>query len=238
MYSTTDDIRTIVRVAALDPVLVARRFEVARLATDAFKNLGMELEVAGRLLGSDRVNGLSPGGNGSDETVAVGLLLRVASQLIGGCASLFADKQHYAAAALLRQLAEVEYLAWAFENRDGDAEKWLRSNREEREEFFRPARLRKASNGHFRNQDYGYHCELGGHPVPRAEILFGRGADEAAQLLLSDALGHSGHIWNHAAAWARGHGFSDAIERHAGELPAQHRELCSHDPLFKLPPPP
>lgn len=84
--SDADEIRNIIRVAASDRTLVSRRFEVARLAADAFKNLGIELEVAGRLLGSDRVNGLSPGGNGSDETVAVALLLRVASELIGGCA--------------------------------------------------------------------------------------------------------------------------------------------------------
>lgn len=217
---------------------MSRRFELARLAADAFKSFGLELHVAGHLLGDDRIKGALSTDNGSDETVAVALLLRIASELVGGCAALFAEGRHYAAAALLRQLAEVEYLAWAFENRDQDGEKWLRSTREEREEFFRPARLRRASNGHFRNQDYGYHCELGGHPVPRAEILFAANADQTAQLLLSDALGHAGCIWNHAVAWAKSHGYEACVERHAGQLPARHRALCADDPLFSLPRPP
>jgi hypothetical protein len=38
-----------------------------------------------------------------------------------------------------------------------------------REEFFRPANLRKASEGKFRDKDYGFHCELGGHPVPTGQ---------------------------------------------------------------------
>ncbi|NUP12501.1 MAG: hypothetical protein HOW73_41175 [Polyangiaceae bacterium] len=235
--SDIDEFRKLVRTAAADPVLVSRRFELARLAARTLEELGVELDVAGRLLGTDRLKGLSPTGNGSDETVAVALLLRVASELIGGCASLFAERRHYAAAALLRQLTEVEYLAWAFETRDRDAERWLRSTHEEREEFFRPARLRRASNGRFRNQDYRYHCELGGHPVPRAELLFGAAANETAQLLLSDALGHIGHIWNHLSAWAISHGHGDSIDRHTGNLPVLHRSLFADDPLARLPPP-
>ena len=85
--------------------------------------------------------------NAFDECVAVAMLLRIASQLTGGCALLFSKRQHYAAAALLRQLVEVEYLAWAFAANDSDASKWLRSTKREREEFFRPARLRSNSGG-------------------------------------------------------------------------------------------
>ena len=69
---------------------------------------------------------------------------------------------HYAAAALVRQLVEVEYLAWAFDARDSDAERWLRSTAEERRDFFAPAKLRKAAQGKFRGKDYGHHCEMGG----------------------------------------------------------------------------
>jgi len=234
----TEDIREVIRRAVTDSTLISRRFELARVATDSLRNLSVDLEVSGRLLGNDRVNGVSPKGNGSDETVAVALTLRIASELIGSCALLFAEGRHYSAAALLRQLAEVDYLAWSFATRDRDGERWLRSTREEREEFFRPARLRRASQGRFRDQDYRYHCELGGHPVPRADILFGVNAEHSAQLLLSDALGHIGHIWNHVVTWARSHGHSDSVDRHAGELPTRHRSLYPDDPLFRLPPPP
>ena len=39
-------------------------------------------------------------------------------------------------------------------------------------------------------------------------------------------------------AWAKSHGHADSVDRHAGELPSQHRSLCADDPLFRLPPPP
>ena len=85
--SNIEEIHELIRAAALDPTLVARRFELARLATDVFQKLGIELHVAGSLLGTDRLNCVSPGGNGSDETVAVALLLRVASELMGAALS-------------------------------------------------------------------------------------------------------------------------------------------------------
>jgi hypothetical protein len=56
---------------------------------------------------------------------------------VSGCADLIADGRHYAGAALVRQLVEVEYLAWAFETKDEESAKWLRSRREEREQFFK-----------------------------------------------------------------------------------------------------
>src|ERR1700730_3113518 len=69
---------------------------------------------------------------------------------------------------LLRQMVEIEYLAWAVETRGGDGERWLRSDQQQRQSFCTPVKLRKAAQGRFRGKDYGYHCELGGHPVPRA----------------------------------------------------------------------
>jgi hypothetical protein len=125
--------------------------------------------------------------------VAVSMLLRIGSELVSACTDLFADGRHYAAAALLRQLVEIEYLAWAFETRDQDGERWLRSTRTERQSFFTPAKLRDASGGRFRGKDYGYHCELGGHPVPEATLLL-KENEVVAQVLLSDLLGHTGRI--------------------------------------------
>jgi len=66
----------------------------------------------------------------------VSVLLRIAGQLISSIAALFADGRQYAAAALLRQMVEIEYLAWAFETRDRDGERWLRSDQKQRQEFF------------------------------------------------------------------------------------------------------
>jgi hypothetical protein len=161
--------------------------------SSTFTQVGEELHAVGHIFGSDRVSGTSPYGHGNDEIVAVSLLFRIGGQLTSAGADLFADGRHYAAAALLRQMVEIEYLAWAFDSRDKDAERWLRGTADERRNFFTPAKLRQAANGKFRGKDYGYHCELGGHPVPNSFVLLHR--DEVTcQLLLSDMLGHTGRI--------------------------------------------
>jgi hypothetical protein len=130
------------RRATEDLRLAKRRRALARFSTNIFSGAGNELHLIGHIIGTDRVSGASPWGHGTDETVAISVLLRIASQLVAARADLFKDGRAYAAAALLRQLVEIEYLAWAFETRHRDAERWLRSDQKEREAFFRPAKLR------------------------------------------------------------------------------------------------
>src|SRR6266849_3086653 len=194
--------REAMAAAANDKDATECRYELARFSSSELQEAGNELYLMGHFIGPDRAQGSSPFGHGNDETVAVSVLLRVAGQLVSASSDLFADGRHYAAAALLRQMVEIEYLAWAFETRDGDAERWLRSDQQERQKFFTPAKLRAAAQGTFRGKDYGYHCELGGHPVPQAGVLLG-GDSAIGQLLLSDLLGHVGRIWDHLAGWAR-----------------------------------
>jgi hypothetical protein len=141
---------------------------------------------------------LSSRGHGSDETIAISVLLRIGSQLISASADLFADGRAYAAAALTRQLVEIEYLAWAFEVRDRDGERWLRSTRQDRESFFRPSKIRAAAGGHFRGQDYWRHCELGGHPVPSGTALLHDQEPELGQLMLADMLVRAALDWEAA----------------------------------------
>ena len=149
--------RQAISAAANEPTLIALRIALARFSSDQFHQVGAVLHLAGQIIGPDRAAGASPFGHGSDEVVAISMLLRIASQLISASADLFADGRRYAAAALIRQMVEIEYLAWAFETRDRDAERWLRSNEQQRQDFFKPAKLRKAAQGKFRGKDYGYH---------------------------------------------------------------------------------
>ncbi|WP_375404639.1 hypothetical protein [uncultured Sphingomonas sp.] len=165
------------------------------------------------------------------------MLLRIASQLVSASADLIMDGRAYAGSALIRQLVEIEYLAWAFETKDAEAARWLRSTREERQSFFTPAKLRKAAQGRFRGTDYGHHCELGGHPVPGSGVLLNDDAS-MAQLMLSDALGHSGRIWDHIVGWAKTNPYGDAVLRRAPEMLDRYREWKALDPLTELPPPP
>jgi hypothetical protein len=224
------------RAAAKDPNLVELRRQLTDLTVVTFTTAGDILHVGGHIIGSDRLEGRSPFGHGSDETVAVSLLLRIASELISAARDLFGDGRHYAAAALLRQLVEIEYLAWAFDTGNQEGERWLRSTASERQSFFTPAKLRKASGGRFRSKDYGYHCEQGGHPVPGASVLLTDNI-AVAQLLVTDLLGHAGRIWNHVASWARRNGYGPHIHAMNERMAKKYSEWNITDPLNTLPPP-
>jgi hypothetical protein len=130
--------REAITAAATDVSQIAIRVELAAYVSQLFAQVGTLLHLSGNIIGPDRKAGTSPFDHGSDETVAVSLLLQIASQLLSASTDLFQDGRSYAAAALVRQMVEVEYLAWAFETRDHDAERWLRSNERERQDFFRP----------------------------------------------------------------------------------------------------
>lgn len=225
-----------IRRWALDKPIMELRDALGGFTAAVFHEVGENLHVSGHIVGEDRKRGASPFGHGDDETVAISLLLRISSELIAASADLFRCGHSYAGAALVRQLVEVEYLAWAFETRDEDAKKWLRSTKDERQSFFRPAKLRKASKGRFRGVDYGYHCEMGGHPVPRSGALL---ADNAmGQLMLSDALGHTGRIWDHVERWSRGNPCGVLVRARADEMLAQYTDWKERDLLTRLPPPP
>ena len=226
-----------VKQAAADVSLTAMRYELAAFAGGTFAQAGDELHAVGSIFGGDRVAGRSPFGHGSDEIVAVSMLLRIGSQLTTASADLFKSGRHYAAAALLRQLVEIEYLAWAFQTKDEDAERWLRSDAEERRKFFTPAKLRAAAQGKFRGQDYGYHCELGGHPVPGAHVLL-RDDAVVSQLLVADMLGHVGRIWDHIVGWAEGNDWAVPVHRRKREMLQNFVAWKSADSLTLLPPPP
>lgn len=234
---SVEDLKELARRSATDQAVIAMRHGLADFTALTFTEVGQELHATGNIFGTDRRDGLSPFGNGSDEMVAVSLLFRIAGQLTSAISDLFRDSRAYAAAALVRQMVEIEYLSWAFQARDKDAELWLRSTREERESFFSPRKLRAAANGKFRSKDYGYHCELGGHPVPGSALLLGKDS-VASQLLLSDLLGHTGRIWDNFLRWSHGNDFAFSIHRRRETMHERYTAWKSQDALANLPPPP
>jgi hypothetical protein len=141
-----------------------------------FQHTGESLRIAGHLFGPQRVDGTSPFGNGDDRLVALGYLSGTAAALLSGAIELLERNNLYAAAALNRQLVEVEYLVWAFAEDQDEAAAWLRSGRHERQQRWQPRHLRDRSDGRFRGEDYAEHCELGGHPTPPGcRVLLARG---------------------------------------------------------------
>lgn len=228
------EIKDAIRLVALDPNIVAARKDLARFTGNVFEDMGKTLHGFDHVSGTD---GASPFGLGNDSAVAVSMLLRIGGELVSGAADLIIDGRCYAGCALIRQLVEIEYLAWAFETKDEEAARWLRSSREERQAFFTPAKLRKAAEGRFRSVDYGYHCELGGHPVPRSwQLLIGDTA--VAQLMLSDCLGHSGRIWDHVVRWSKGTQWADIVASKNKAMLEKYLRWKAIDALTALPPPP
>jgi hypothetical protein len=78
------------------------------------------------MLGTDRRDGESPFGFGSDATVGLAIVAEIAAELISGTLTLLDQDGLYGAAALLRQLVEVEYLCWAFAEDEDEAKRWMR----------------------------------------------------------------------------------------------------------------
>jgi hypothetical protein len=193
---------------------------------------GRLLHVQGNLIGRGRIDGTSARGNGDDELVAVGVLLQVGGELTVAAVPLLSSGQHYAGAALVRQIVEVEYLMWAFASKPADATAWLNSTARERMTFFKPSELRKRSKGRFNHADYGHHCELGGHPVPRASSLVGGGNNPVVQLLLTDILLHGWRTLDSAVEWSVTKGVDAAVR---GRLEPVHAALAAWskaDPLY------
>src|SRR6266404_4847204 len=120
-----EEVRIAVSTAALDAKLITIRKDLAVFASGVFSEVGTQLHVAGYIFGTDRKEGKSPFRYGSDEVVGMSVLLRIGGQLISASAELLTEGRPYAGAALLRQIVEIEYLAWAFESRHRDAERWL-----------------------------------------------------------------------------------------------------------------
>jgi hypothetical protein len=193
-----DELRDALTLAAMDETARETRQAVCRALAAAFERTGLILRTAGHLFGPQRVNGTSPFGNGDDRLVAMGYLAETAKSLIVGAAELIENDNPYAAAALNRQLVEIEYLAWAFAEDQEEASSWLRSTPAERRQRWQPRHLRDRSHGRFRGQDYQEHCEVGGHPTPDGmRTVFGPAAAASAEIILYETANHGVSAWSY-----------------------------------------
>jgi hypothetical protein len=178
----------------------------------AMTKLGQVLWVGGFIIGRDRVSGTSPFKFGSDSTVGLATVSQVGGQLLTGVNVLLRLDNRYAAMALIRQLVEVEYLAWAFAEDQPEAATWLRSTREERRKMWQPGHLRDRSKGLFGQEDYRQHCEHGGHPTPDAiTLLPGHSRCTPADLCWLEAALHGTSIWHYLTSAARKHGYETVL---------------------------
>lgn len=191
------------RRVATDRRLMGVRRETIELATQHLKDAGLRLAHVDTA-NTETLASKSAPREGERIDAALALLTRIAAELACISGRLLSGEHHYAGAALLRQVVEIEYLTWAFANGERDAVRWLNSTRKERMSFFAPRKLRNLSGGRFEDDDYTYHCEQGGHPVPGASRLIGEGSDVAAQILLMDLLLHCWRITDNVIRCVQG----------------------------------
>jgi hypothetical protein len=198
--------------AGADPTSRAARESVCCALVTAFQRTGEQLWPLGYMLGTDRRNGESPFGFGSDATVGLAIVAQIAAELISGTLTLLDRDSLYGAAALLRQLVEVEYLCWAFAEDKDEAERWMRSDRDERLRTWQPKHLYKRSGGRFRGADYQGHCERGGHPTPEATTLLpSHSRRSPPELLRLDLAQHGVSAWRYTIAATRQLGYDEVI---------------------------
>lgn len=168
------------------------RFKTATTAGKMFEAIGSM--IAAILKSSDPV---------AMDLIALSILLRMAGELTTSATKLFSAGSHYAGAALLRQLVEIEYLTWNFKEKTRTPASWLDSTHEQRLKDFSPSALRKTSKGRFLFQDYQNHCEQGGHPVLRGAHLLGGGNKDGVQVLVVDMITHVWRTWDQVNAYSK-----------------------------------
>jgi hypothetical protein len=130
-------------------------------------------------------------------TLAAGLTSAVACELVSGIVVLADSRVAYGAAALVRQLVETEYLAWAVTRDPEDALDWLTSTKKVRMAKWQPGRIRGRSDGRFPNKDYGDHCEVGGHPTPEGAQAILDNRDLWVEVSLYEASFHGANTWHY-----------------------------------------
>ncbi len=175
-------------------------------------------------------------GDLGEAVCAMGALLQMAGELGIAASKMLSGKEHYAGAALVRQIVEIEYLTWNFKERHKSVTAWLNSTYEERMKVFSPKQLRANSKGRFLFKDYQDHCEQGGHPVPRGIPLLGGSNVGMAQLILVDLLVHCWRTWDQVQNWLMSHEKAREIGFPMAGIEITHRlaEWGKRDPVYAL----
>ena len=143
--------------ALIDKGLQNYRVEVCKQLSQKMEDIGSTLWAFGLIREPSRR--------------ALAIVVQMGSALTKGTIQNLESDNRYAAAALLRQFVEIEYLLYLFAINPEDAEMWLLGDHEKLRKWFSPAEMRRRSKGFFRADEYWSHCEIGGHPHPKSMFL-------------------------------------------------------------------
>lgn len=184
-----------------DPAAQHARVEVCDTVSSALQTLGHSLWVGGWLFGEEWTRGL-------------GIVVQMGGELAAGAVTLLRVGQHYPVAALVRQLIEVEYLAFTFAHDEPLAKSWLACSPEQLRKVFTPAQMRHRSGGRFRDGEYWTHCETGGHPHPRGAFMLPchQGDDDPGPWQWGDLAQHLARLWDCIVDAVRGHQWHPLVD--------------------------
>jgi hypothetical protein len=170
-----------------------------------------------------------------DDTVrGLALVTDMGGSLACGVRDLLDTGNAYSAAALLRQVVEVEYLWWTFADDAQDAARWLHASRSQLDRHFKPAKMRERSSGRFRAAEYKAHCDQGGHPNPAGRALLSRKSESApdpARVLWLDLCQHLSRGWGLLVTACAAVDRQGATARDAGEVAAARAGWLEADSL-------
>jgi hypothetical protein len=203
---------------------------------DLRKEIGLHTAKAFQAVGRHMASRTSLPGDDGDAVRAMGNLLQMAGELAFAASRMLSGNEHYAGAALVRQIVEIEYLTWTFKEAHASVTAWLNSTFDDRMKVFSPRQLRANSKGRFLFKVYQDHCEQGGHPVPRGIFLLGGHEVGPAQVILVDLLTHCWRTWDQVRSWLKGVGSRQLIElpEVAGEISQRLHEWGKRDPIYAL----
>ncbi len=95
---------------------------------------------------------------------SIAVAVQMAGEIGRGAVALLQQNNRYAAAALVRQLVEIEYLLCLFASNDQEPLRWASQDDDAVRKEFQPARMRERCGDRFRTDEYSKHCQVGGHP--------------------------------------------------------------------------
>ncbi len=137
-----------------------------------------------------------------------------AAALGAGVIQLIEANNHYPAYALIRQIVEAEFILWKFQHDPNLVANWLNSDRESREQGWKPSRIYRDGDNDYRQKDYSGHCEMGGHPTPTGTLIAaGERSDIAEASVIGDLILHLRDSWKHMLKVA------DALDTRYSQVP-------------------
>lgn len=156
--------------------------------------------------------------SGDPAGLGFAIAVEMAAELGEGAARLYDAGLWYPGAALVRQLLECQYLLALAGGDRTEAERWLKSSRQDILAAFMPRQMRERSAHNFQVAEYQVHCDWGGHPNPAGRGLLRRHSEwrpVSPRWLWLDLAQHLAETWDY---------FS-------GALPLYDPRMDPNDPL-------